>query len=283
MTRPVLRTTVYSALLASVVFWLMFQLSKIPLIQITAPFAEDPYAAVASFGFQIALVVAALSLARFVSIRDEPSLRQWVQYILHGDWLVFACLAVTLVTDFIAMEQARPLNLSAPMGYIVAGLILLTLLTAWLGVYLFRAQREFGNIRFAPAPDALASAISDCWTLAAVIATGVVHHLPFLAPVWKWIDSLAHKTAALWDKKLPFADPAAHPWNFAILFATLLGFATMAVILVSERIKEGAPPSLAIGLLLAGIFFSAETIAILLSFLFFGEFLGLRPKLISKA
>jgi hypothetical protein len=279
MTLPSLRHATYSALLTSVIFCLLFQLSKNAAIQNVAPLSNDPYDAVASFSFQIALAIALLSLARLASIKDEQGLRQRAIFILHGILLVIACVVITLVVDFIAMAQAWPLAWSDSMVYIFSGLTLQSLLTTITGILLVKAWRKFGNLPTLKTSDALAQAIGDCWTLVTVIATWLVLHLTFLKPVWNWIDSLAHRTAAAWNDRLPFANPFTHPWIFALAFAVLLGFMVMGIILISERIKEGGPATFMIGFLLAGIFFGGETIAILLSFLFIGGYLGLRPQL----
>jgi len=279
MTPPSLRYATYSALLTSVVFWLVFQLSKNAAIQTVAPFANDPYDSVASFAFQIALAIALLTLARLVSINNEKGLHLRAIFILHGLLLVVASVVITLAVDFIAMAQAWPLTWSDSMVYLFSGLTLLSLLTAITGILLTTAWKELGNLSSLTASDSLAQSIGDCWTLVTVIATWVVIYLPFLKSFWNWIDSLAHRIAAAWNEKLSFANPSIRPWIFAMTFAVLLGFALMGMILISERIKEGGPPSPMIGWLLAGIFFGGETIAILLSFLFFGGYLGLRPKL----
>jgi hypothetical protein len=44
-------------------------------------------------------------------------------------------------------------------------------------------------------------------------------------------------------------------------------------------LQEGLPPSLAIGLLVTGIFFFGELFATVIGFAVFGSFLGLRPPL----
>ena len=44
-----------------------------------------------------------------------------------------------------------------------------------------------------------------------------------------------------------------------------------------DGVQEGLPPSLKAGLLVAGIFISAELGATLLGFALFGGYLGLRP------
>jgi hypothetical protein len=47
--------------------------------------------------------------------------------------------------------------------------------------------------------------------------------------------------------------------------------------LTLAQLQEGLPPSLKIGLLVAGIFISAEFVATLVGFAILGGYLGLRP------
>ena len=279
MAPPLLKQATYSAFATSAIFWILFQLSKIRAIQNVAHFADDPYDAIASFAVQIAFAVALLSLARLVSIKNEDGLRQRLPFLLRGILIIALCIAITLAVDVVALAQAWPLTLSAQMYFLLAGLVLLTLLAAETGMLLHKARRGTGKILVEPAPGALGQAIGDCWTLVALPPNWLVAHLTFLKPIWNWADSFAHKIADAWNKRMPFANPYLHPWNFAMLFAALLGFAIMGVILVSERIVEGGPPNLYIGFLLACIFFGGEMVAIFLSFLLLGGFLGLRPKI----
>jgi hypothetical protein len=279
MTPSSLKRATYSAFITSLTFWLLFQLSKIRAIQSGAPFADDPYDAIASFAFQIAVAIALLSLARLVSIRDEQGLHQRATFILHGILLVVACVTVTLVADFIAVAQAWPLTFSSPIVFLLAGLTLLSALAGVTGILLAIAWKDSRGNSSVPTGDALAQAIGDCWILVTIIATWLTLHLPFLKQIWKWIDSLAHRIAAAWNKWLPFANPSTHPWKFALSFSILVGFAVMGIIMLSEGLWEGGPANPAIALLLALIFFVGETVAVILSFLFFGGYLGLRPKL----
>jgi hypothetical protein len=258
---------------------MLFQLSKIPAIQGDAPFAEDPYDAVASFAFQIAMAIALLSLARLVSIQNEAGLRQRAPFILRGILLVELCVLVNLITNMIAIVNSLPLVLSVSMIDIFSGMALLTFLFAITGFFWIRAKKEFGKISVQPGQDALAQTIKDCWTLIAVNAAWIVGQIPSLKPIWAWIDSLARRFANAWDKQFAFADPNHHPWGFAMTFAVLGGLLIMAVVLLSERIMEGGPANPLIAFLLAGIFFAGETLAIFLSFLFLGGYLGLRPNL----
>jgi hypothetical protein len=279
MNSPSLKRATYSAFLTALAFWLLFQLSKIRSIQNIAPFAEDPYDAVASVAFQIALGIAILSLARLVSIKEESGLRRRAPFILRGILLVEVAVLVTVLADIVAIARAWPLTLSTPMIFLIAGLGFLTTLMITTGVLLIRARQGAWGLAAEAVPDALGQSLRDCWTLVTVVAEWIVTKQPFLKKVWKWVDTMARKIANLWNKRLPFADPENHPWQFAGTVAMLSGLLLMVGIMVSEAIWEGVPASPMIGWLLAAIFFVGETAIILLVFVIFGGYLGLRPRL----
>jgi hypothetical protein len=280
MNNPSLKRATYSALLTALAFWLLlFQLSKIRSVQNIAPFAEDPYDAVASVAFQIALGVAILSLARFTSIKDEGGLRRRAPFILRGILLVEVAVLVTLLADIVAIAGAWPLTLSTPMIFLIAGLGFLTALLITTGVLLIEAWQGAPGLTAEAVPDALGQSLRDCWMLVTVVAEWIVSRQPFLKKVWSWVDASARKIANLWNKRLPFADPDNHPWQFAGTVAVLSGILLMAGIMISETLWEGGPASPMIGWLLAAIFFAVETAIILLVFVIFGGYLGLRPRL----
>lgn len=274
-----LKHATYVAFITSITFWLLFQLSKISAISNISPFAEDPYDAVPSLAFQIAVAIGLLSLARLVSIKDENGLRQRAPFILRGILLVELAVLIALVTDFIAIAQAWPLTISTPMMFLLGGLSLLTALFIITSILLAKAWTEFRNLPIEPSQNALGETIRDCWTLVTVIAMWFVAHLPFLKPIWNRIDALAHKIANTWNQRLPFANPDIHPWQFAMTFSVIVGIIIMSVIMISETIWEGSFAGPMIAILIAGIAFSVEISATLLTFLFFGSYLGLRPKL----
>jgi hypothetical protein len=279
MTHSSLRCATLSAFASSLTFWLFFQLTKIRAIQAVTPFAHDPYDAVASFAFQIAVLVGLLSLARLVSTRDESSFHPRAKFILRGILLVELTLAVAIVTDFIAIILAWPLTFSAPMIFLLAGLGVVTALFFVTGYLLLRAWREPANLLTEAPADALGQTIRDCWTLVTFIAIWIIIRLPLLKPLWQWVDSTARKLANGWNRRLPFSNPDLHPWQFAVTFAVLAGLVITTAIMVSESIAEGGPASLPILFLLIGIFLGGEIVTILLGFLLFCGYLGLRPKL----
>jgi hypothetical protein len=274
-----LRRATYSAFATAVIFWILFQLSKIRAIQDASPFANDPYDAVASFAFQIAMLLGLLSVARLLNIRDEAGRRARAPFILHGIFLLELCVLATLIADAVALAGAWPLPLSQPLLLQYLGLAILMALFTLTAVLVLRAWRENHDLTASAPADALGQTIRDCWGLVVLIATRLVGWAPFLAPAWRWGDRLARRIAGSWKRHLSFADPDVHPWYFAVTFAALAGVLIMAGILLAERFAEGPPASVHILLLLMLIFFSAETAAILLSFLLFGGYLGLRPKL----
>jgi hypothetical protein len=274
-----LKRAVFSALATSLVFWLLFLLSKLRAIQSASPFAEDPYDAVASHAFQIAVAVSLLSLARLVSIHDEAGLGGRAPFIMRGIVVVEVCILVTLLADSIAVAQALPLPASLPTLLQFIALGFLALLFAATGFFLGQAWRDCGRFPARAGRDALGQTVRDCWTLVSVGAGWWFRRLPFLKPAWAAIDSLAHRMARGWNRRLPLADPDLHPWGFAAAFALIGGVLLMALILISEAIAEGGPASPQIALLLALIFFAGEAATIFLSFLLFGGFLGLRPKI----
>jgi len=274
-----LKPAVYSAFTTSLIFWLLFQLSKTRSIQNASPFANDPYDAVGSFGFQIAVAAGLLTLARLVSVRDQDGLRHRAPFILHGIVLVEVCVLGTLGADAIAIARAWPLPASRVLEFQFIGLGILGLLILTTGALLIRAWNDYGSIPARPARDALGQTIRDCWTLVCVLVASFIRWLPFLKPFWSWIDSAAHKVAHGWQQRLPLADPDLHPWGFAAAFTLIGGALLMAGIMISEAISEGGPSSPPIALLLVLIFFTGEAAAIFLSFLLFGGYLGLRPKM----
>ena len=93
----------------------------------------------------------------------------------------------------------------------------------------------------------------------------------FPPAVVEWVKRF--NSDRLFDR-LPAVNPRLHPWRFTAALGLLVG-----VLLVVAQLQEGLPPSLGIGLLLAGIFISVELIATLMGFAIFGGYLGLTTML----
>jgi hypothetical protein len=117
-----LKRSTITAIIASLVFYALFQLSKIPAIRNISPFAEDPYDIESMIAFQIALLAALLSLALLVSIGDDFGSHQRARLILHGTLLVKLSLATTLLTDGYAIFTHFPLVFSTSLAFLFTGL-----------------------------------------------------------------------------------------------------------------------------------------------------------------
>jgi len=268
-----LKRATIAAFITALVFYALFQLSKIPAISNFSPFAEDPYDIVPSIAFQIALLAALLSLARLASIRDELGMRQRARLILHGILLVELGLVATLFTDGIAIVTHLPLAFSTPLAFLFAGLGLLVALAVIEGFLLIKAWRELRPLAYQPADNPLGMTIRDCWTLVTMVAGWVADPAASLKSLWQQVDTLARKTGRAWQLKLPFIDPDCHPWRFALLVACAIG----GLLFLGMILGEGLPPSFAVGVKVFLVFFSIEMVAVLSGFALFGRFLGLRP------
>jgi hypothetical protein len=268
-----LKRSTITALITSMVFYILFQLSKNPVISGVSPFAEDPYDIMPSIAFQIALLAALLSLARLAGIHDDLSLHQRGRLILHGILLVEMSLVATIITDGIAIVTNLPLVFSAPMAYLYSGLVLLIILAIANGYLLVKAWRDLQPVVYLQVENPLGIAIRDCWTLVATLAGWVTRPAAGLKSLWRQVDTLARKTGRTWQRKLPNVDPDCHPWRFAVLAAGMAG----VLIFVGLIVGEGLPPSFMVGVKVFLVFFSIEMTAVLAGFALFGRYLGLRP------
>jgi hypothetical protein len=112
-----------------------------------------------------------------------------------------------------------------------------------------------------------ADAIDDLWSLVRVpVVKGGAIFPPAI------VDFVECFNSERLFAKTQWIDPRKHPWRFAFMVGLLIG-----VLLLLGQLQEGLPPSLAIGLLVAGIFMSGEFSATLVGFALFGGYLGLRP------
>jgi hypothetical protein len=273
MSLASLKRATITAFITALVFYTLFQLSKIPTISNVSPFADDPYDIVPSIAFQIALLAALLSLARLASIRDELGMRQRARLILHGILLVELSLVATLLTDGIAIGTNLPLVFSTPLAFLFIGLGLLVALAVVQGYLLVKDWRELRPVAYQPVENPLGLTIRDCWTLVALVAGWVANPAARLKSLWQHVDNLVHKTGRAWQLKLPFIDPDYHPWRFALLVACAMGI----LIFLGMILGEGLPPSFSVGVKVFFVFFSIEMVAVLSGFALFGRFLGLRP------
>ncbi len=262
--RAVQRITLLVSL-AAVLFALFFQINKSGPLRQVSPFVEDPYDAVGSMAVQAALLVALLSFARVVRWQSDPSQAPKMRLILRGNALVLGCMWVTLVADAIAVVLTPPPH-SAWGSLLLGELALMILFAIVCSVGLARILMR---VQCPPAPRdlTLADSIDDVWALArrATAKCGAL-----LPNRWvTWVDGFGSDGLFA---KVPWLNPRVHTWRFAIVLGLAVGIG-----LYLTQLREGLPPNLLSGLLVAGIFVSVELGATLLGLALLGGFLGLRP------
>jgi hypothetical protein len=112
-----------------------------------------------------------------------------------------------------------------------------------------------------------ADGIDDLWTLVQIPVTRFSAALP--RGFVEWVQRFESDWLFA---RVPWLNPRRHPWRFACTLGFLGG-----VGLAVAQLREGFPPNLSTGLVVAGIFISAEFAATLAGFAIFGGYLGLRP------
>jgi hypothetical protein len=255
--------------LTAMLFYLFFQVNKRSPFVEANPFANDPYDAVGSIAFQGALLISLLSYDRVLRRRDDLS-RANERLILHGNLLVLVAIFITLCSDAIA-EFIIPITSSVQSNILRIELVLMFILTLVCGLALWVVFK--GVPTTSPPPNLTpADAIDDLWSLVRV--TVVRANSVFPSAMVEWVKRL---NSDLLFTHVPWVNPRLHPWRFTIAAGLLVG-----VLLVIAKLQEGLPPSLAIGVLVLGIFILVELVATLLGFALFGGYLGLRPTLIKK-
>ena len=190
--------------------------------------------------------------------------------MLHGNILVLAAIFITLISDAIAV-YVQPITPSIWVDVLRLELGLMFLLTLGCALALWAVFR--GIPTASPPPNLTpADAIDDLWSLVRVPV--VKANSIFPPAVVEWVQRF---NSDLLFARFPWVNPRLHPWRFTTAVGLLVG-----VLLVIAQQLEGPPPSLAIGLLVAGIFISVELVAALLGFTIFGGYLGLRPATIQE-
>ena len=122
--------------------------------------------------------------------------------------------------------------------------------------------------RYAPPKDLTpADAIDDLWILVRIPVAFSSRFLP--GALVNWIERFNSDVLFV---HLKWLDPRRHPWRFACTLGAAAGAG-----LVLAQLREGLPPSLSIGLPLAGVFVLAESAMVLVGFAVLGNYLGLRP------
>jgi hypothetical protein len=253
----------------AIIFYMFFQINKRSPFVEANPFAVDPYDAVGSIAIQVSLLISILSYARVLRMRNDATQTK-ERLVLHGNILVLAAIFITLCSDAIA-EFVQPIA-SSLMSYLLRielGLMLILTLACALALWVVFRVILTGS----PPPNLTpADAMDDLWSL---VRIPVVRGSSVFPPAMvEWVKRF---NSDLLFARIPCINPRLHPWRFTTAVGLLVG-----VLLVIAQLQEGPPPSVGIGLLLAGIFISVELVATILGFAIFGGYLGLRPALIKK-
>jgi hypothetical protein len=251
--------------LAAVAFYIFFQVNKNGPFRQLNPFGADPYDAVGSFAIQVALLVGLLSYARALRILAEPAQAAKMRLVLRGNLLVLLAILITLLADGIAVIL-HPLPPSLWAGVLLVEMGLMFLLAAVSAITLTVA---FWHLRTDKPPRNLtpADAIDDLWILVRLPV------IKFSAVLPRRLVEMVERFSSDWlFHRWPWLDPRSHPWRFALFLGVFVGLG-----LVLAQLQEGLPPSPLIGLLVMGIFISAELAATLIGFALLGGYLGLRP------
>lgn len=245
------------------VFCLFFEAAKGAPFRAINPFGDDPYDAVGSIAIQIAFVCSALTYARALRLRDDPSRTGLARFILRGNILVLCSVFATVAADAAALFL-HPVPASYYGRVLEAGLALVFALAALSAIAL---RAVFPRVdAAAPSGFGLADGIDDLLTLVRVplkMARGIAPR--------PWVERLEIFDSENLFARLPWLSPGVHPWRFVCALGTLVGFG-----LILAEAREGPPPDVATGLLVAAIFVSVELTATVLGFALLGRYLGLR-------
>ena len=136
-----LKVTAFMTFGLALLFYLFFQTSKQnAVLSPVNAFANDPYDAVGSFGIQLAMFTALLTLIRaFRPYSEKEASDNQRLLLLKAASMSCLSVAVTLVADIIAMFRYPSLWIESPAGHtlaaLVGGLALLTALVGWLIYY----------------------------------------------------------------------------------------------------------------------------------------------------
>ena len=262
---------------ASLFFWAFFQISKSPNFIAANPFADDPVDAIGSIAVQVALAVSILTLARAAQISEAPTYKS--RLIVRGNSVALLAIGVALVADLYMEVQSPTWDISIWGELLVVGLGAVAAITCAAGLVTVTAARRLSAMPISEGPSigeggSLGEALDDLWTLVRKILAWFGRSLPWLDRPLHWIDHLGNRLFE-WMMNWPWIGPRSHPWRFCTIVALAAGVALATV----HGLEEGPPINLALAVLVSSIFIGVEFIAVLISYLVLGGFLGLRPPL----
>lgn len=126
---------------SAILFYIFFMASKhIPFLSVVAPFLEDPYDAVGSFAFQIALLAGILNLVRLYLMK-KYAVQGRELFVIRGNFVVAWSILITMVVDGIAVIKAGLRQPSQAETVLYSAMLALSLLSA---VILMRSWKAKG-------------------------------------------------------------------------------------------------------------------------------------------
>ena len=241
--------------------------------------ASGPYALIAWFGGQVALVAGALALARSLRYRAEggavPSDR--LADIYRPNAVALAC-AGALVIALAIGASAHSGSLRGVWAIaVVAGTAVLGLLALAAATSVARSLARARPIAAAPRGDA----VGDLLALALLVPDVLERGAPRLAAGLRSAGGCVEATATGLRTRAPrlahWLDLRAHPWRFCALFAAVCGLAVG----LGHDLSDGGQASLTVAnvarsLLGVAVLAAIEGAVIAVAFLALGRFLGIR-------
>ncbi|MGD0993857.1 MAG: hypothetical protein ABR998_15450 [Gemmatimonadales bacterium] len=265
-----------------------------------APFAEDPYDAVGSFGFQLALVAALISLLRGARRYDRAGIpAPQAVLVLRGSITALLAVFVTMQADAVALLRHPRVWAHSPIGFtLTLGLVIVALASLWgaglLGMALRRVAPEsriawVRGATIVAANAALLAVYPETWRRGLVGAIGTVFAgmAVLFFEVWALAEAIAPLTELQREDLLDdlgavfrrgTAAPSrvtrwlrAGPWRVAAIGAAVGGVGLAA----SQAIGEGLPGGAGRAVLVLGVFTGLEAAAILFGYALFRRPLSL--------
>jgi hypothetical protein len=264
---PTTRTaldTANATFLAVIGFGLLVGIStQLENVRLQAPWAVDPYDAVASFAMLFVPIVAGLTWVRCARWRQASAYPSFaVVEIIRGCVISLFAIAVTDAAYLVAVAQ-HGFPTDAPLRAELLGLLGLSMVTvvaaSLLVVPAWSSQRRSG--RSEKPLNGEQDAVDDVAELLRTApAAPAVLRGPFVR--------MAGLLVALAGSE---AGPRRHPWLFVATVSCAAGVAMAA----SEFVHEGLPPNVGVGVLVVALFGAIVTISGLIGYALVGRYLHL--------
>ena len=284
------RINALSVIALAILFYLFFMASKHnPSLSVVNAFAEDPYDAVGSFGVQAATFLSILSLIRsFRRYHVSTPLEEPKILLARTQVLAVLAVVVTLASDSVAMLRYPSLWIRLPNGYELAALLSsLVLLTVLAGLPVYRSLRE---IRLQTMPNSWKKALLVSFVSVLMLAfypeylrestpgalsTVILGALLLFAPMWAWGMTLVPYQVEE-EQQIPSTRFGwLREYKYQVVLVIFLGVLMGLFLVLGESTEGGGAPHLTGFALVALIYVSLETTALMIGYGFLRKPLGL--------